>query len=58
MLMQINYLGVCVVIDANAEKISIIKDNTNSKTLFNMAFKTILNKVNIDCSGYAVVKKC
>ena len=58
MEIKIDYLGVSVIIDANKEQISIIQDNTNSKTLFNMVFKAILNKVNIDCSGYAVVRKC
>ena len=57
MEIKINYLGVSVIIDANKEQISIIQDNTNSKTLFNMAFKAILNKVNIDFNNYTVVNK-
>ena len=58
MEIKINYLGVTATINKNTKKISIIQDNTNSKQLFNMAFKAILNKVNIDCSGYTVVRKC
>ena len=58
MEIKINYLGLIVVINKNTKKISIIEDNTNSKILFNMVFKAILNKVNIDCSGYTVVRKC
>ena len=58
MEIKINYLGLIVVINENTKKITIIEDNTNSKILFNMVFKTILNKVNIDCSNYTVVKQC
>lgn len=57
MEIKINYLGVYVIIDVNTETISIIEDNTNSKTLFNMAFKAILNKVNIDINNYTIVNK-
>ena len=55
MEMKINYMGVCVIIDANAETISIIENNTNSQKLFNMAFKAILNKVNIDIDNYKII---
>ena len=58
MIINIEYLDVGVIINKNTETISIIEDNTNSKILFNMVFKAILNKVNIDCSGYTVVRKC
>ena len=57
MIIKIDYLGVCVIIDANKVQINIIQDNTNSKTLFNMAFKAILNKVNIDVNNYKIVNK-
>ena len=55
MKIKINYMGVCVVIDANAETISIIENNTNSKKLFNMVFKAILTKVNIDTDNYKII---
>ena len=55
MEIKINYLGVSVIIDANKEQISIIQDNTNSKTLFNMAFKAILNSINIDVNDYKII---
>ena len=55
MLMKINYLGVCVIIDANTETITIVSNNTNSKVLFNMAFKAILNKVNINTDNYKII---
>ena len=55
MEIKINYLGVCVIIDVNAETITIVSNNTNSKVLFNMVFKAILNKVNIDTNGYKII---
>ena len=58
MEIKINYLGVSVIIDANTETISILENNTNSKTLFNMVFKAILNKININTNGYKIVRKC
>ena len=58
MNIKIDYLGLIVVINENTKKISIIEDNTNSKTLFNMVFKAILNKVNIDTNGYKIVREC
>lgn len=57
MEIKINYLGLIVVINKNTKKISIIEDNTNSKTLFNMVFKAILNSVNIDFNDYKVINK-
>ena len=54
---KINYLGVCVVIDVNAETITIIENNVNSEKLLNMIFKAILNKVNINTNGYKIVRK-
>ena len=56
MEIKINYMGVYVIIDINAETISIIENNTNSKKLFNMAFKAILNKVNINTNSYKIVR--
>ena len=58
MEIKINYLGLTVVINENTKKISIIEDNINSKTLFNMVFKAILNKVNIDTNNYKIVREC
>ena len=55
MKIKINYMGVCVNIDANAETITIVKNNTNSTVLFNMVFKAILNKVNIDVNNYKII---
>ena len=56
MNIKIDYMGVSVVIDTNNETINIIENN-NSKKLFNMIFKAILNSINIDCSGYTVINK-
>ena len=58
MEIKINYMGVCVIIDANAERITISENHTNSEKLLNIIFKAILNKVNIDTNGYTVVRKC
>ena len=57
MKIKINHLGVCVSIDENAETISIIENNTNSAELFNMVFKAILNKININPNNYKIVRK-
>ena len=57
MEIKINYLGVETHINKNTETISIIKDNTNSKKLFNMAFKAILNSINIDVNDYKIINK-
>ena len=54
MIMQINNLGVSIVIDTIQEKIFIIQDKTNSEKLFDMVFKSMLNKVNIDLRNYKV----
>ena len=56
MEIQINYLGVCVIIDANTETITITENNTNSEKLLNMVFKAILNKVNINTNDYKIVR--
>ena len=56
MNIKIDYMDVSVVIDTNNETINIIENN-NSKKLFNMIFKAILNSINIDCSGYTVINK-
>ena len=58
MEIKINYLGVSVIIDANAETITIIENNVNSEKLLNMIFKSILNKVNINTNNYKIVRKC
>ena len=55
MLIEINYLSVYVIIDVNAETITIVRNNTNSKVLFNMVFKAILNKINIDVNNYKII---
>ena len=57
MEIKVNYLGVEVHINKNTETISIIKDNTNSKKLFNMAFKAILNSININVNDYKIINK-
>ena len=57
MEIKINYLGVTATINKNTKKISIIQDNTNSKKLFNMAFKAILNSINIDVNDYKIINK-
>ena len=58
MEIKIDYLGVCVIIDVNAETITIIENNVNSEKLLNMIFKAILNKVNINTNGYKIVREC
>ena len=55
MEIKINYLGVSVIIDANAETITIIENNVNSEKLFNMIFKAILNSVNINVNDYKII---
>ena len=57
MEIKINYLGVTTTINKNTKQISIIQDNTNSKKLFNMAFKAILNSINIDVNDYKIINK-
>ena len=57
MEIKINYLGVTATINKNSKEISIIQDNTNSKKLFNMAFKAILNSINIDVNDYKIINK-
>lgn len=54
---KIDYMGVCVVIDTNTETITIIENNNNSKKLFNMIFKAILNSINIDLNNYTIVNQ-
>ena len=56
MEIKINHMDVNVTINTDKEEI-IIKDNLNSDKLFNMVYKSILNSINIDCSGYTVVRK-
>ena len=54
MLIEINYIGVYVIIDVNAETITIISD-IKSKKLLNMVFKAILSKININTDGYKII---
>ena len=54
---KIDYLGVSVDIDTGAKQITIYENNINSEKMFNMIFKAILNKINIDTNGYTVVRK-
>lgn len=58
MLIQINNLSVSIVIDTIQEKIFVTEDNTNSEKLFDMVFKSILDKVNIDLRNYKVMYDC
>ena len=58
MKIKIDYLGVCVIIDANTETITIAENHTNSEKLLNMIFKAILNKININTNGYKIVREC
>ena len=57
MLIKAEYMGAEVHINKNTNQISIIQDNTNSKKLFNMAFKAILNSINIDVNDYTIINK-
>ena len=52
---KIDYMGVSVVIDTNNETINIIENNINSKKLFNMVFKAILNSININVNDYKII---
>lgn len=54
MEIQINYLGICVIVDVNAETITITSD-IKSKQLLNMVFKAILSKININTDGYKII---
>lgn len=55
MIIKVEYMGAEVHINKNTETITIVKDNTNSKKLFNMAFKAILNNVNINVNDYKII---
>lgn len=57
MEIKVEYMGAEVHINKNTHEISIIQDNTNSKKLFNMAFKAILNSINIDVNDYKIINK-
>ena len=57
MLIKAEYMGAEVQINKNTNQINIIQDNTNSKKLFNMAFKAILNSINIDVNDYTIINK-
>lgn len=54
---KIDYLGVSVDIDTGAKQITIYENNVNSEKIFNMIFKAIMNKINIDTNSYTVVRK-
>ena len=54
---KIDYLGVSVDIDTGAKQITIYENNMNSEKLFNMAFKAILNSVNINVNDYKIINK-
>lgn len=55
---KIDYLGVSVDIDTGAKQITIYENNVNSEKMFNMIFKAILNKININTNGYKIIRKC
>ena len=51
MIINIDYMDVIVVINTDNKMITV-KDYTNSNKLFDMIFKAILNKINIDADNY------
>ena len=53
--MKIDYMGVKVNINKNTQEIIIIENNNNSKKLFNMIFKAILNSININVNDYKII---
>ena len=55
MLMKIDYMGVKVHINKNTQEILIVENNGNSKKLFNMVFKAILNSININVNDYKII---
>ena len=55
MIIKVEYMGAEVHINKNTQEIIIVSDNTNSKTLFNMAFKAILNSININVNDYKII---
>ena len=57
MEIKINYMGVKVRINKNTQEIIILENNGNSKKLFNMVFKAILNSINIDVNDYKIINK-
>ena len=57
MEIKINYIGVKVHINKNTQEIIILENNGNSKKLFNMIFKAILNSINIDVNNYKIINK-
>ena len=57
MEIKINYMGIETHINKNTETITIVKNNTNSKELFNMVFKAILNSINIDVNDYTIINR-
>lgn len=55
MIIQVDYIDVTTIINTDTKKITVI-DYTNSNKLFDMIFKTILNKINIDADNYTIIK--
>ena len=55
MEIKINYMGVKVRINKNTQEIIILENKGNSKKLFNMVFKAILNSVNINVNDYKII---
>ena len=55
MIIKVDYINVTVVINTDTKMITV-KDYTNSNKLFDMIFKTILNKINIDVNNYTIIK--
>ena len=55
MEIKINYMGVKVHINKYTQEIIILENNGNSKKLFNMIFKAILNSVNINVNDYKII---
>ena len=48
-------MGMKVRINKNTQEIIILENNGNSKKLFNMVFKAILNSVNINVNDYKII---
>lgn len=55
MIIEINYMDVYALINTNTQEI-LIKDHINNENLFNMVYKSILNKVNINIDNYTIVR--
>ena len=55
MIITVEYMGLKVHINKNTQEIIIIENNNNSKKLFNMIFKAILNSININVNDYKII---